>query len=285
MKNEKVKVINNLIEQSQKKYSKYRNYLDAEFYQSVYDALSNEESISYASMMIINKMVLKRLCDFVRDGDIDLEIDLLSDYDMITTTIMQKKKIEITQEIKESILINALETYQGDNIFSIHILDCIKRMNDPSKKHTIKEQVEEKEDTPIIIDINKEKNIIKENNNSEISDSEVIENVSFIDIVNNYIDENDLTSSNPNYIEDTFRKLSIFIGLDSDDILFKKFIYLRYGYHHDIYFQLDDISKILNISRDEVLEYYSKSMDLMKEALDIALNNVFKYDVKKYIKT
>ena len=188
---------------------------------------------------------MKRLAEFVHDGDIELEIVLIEEYLSKARFILDKKKID--RKLDETVVMKAIETYQGNKMFSLHILDCAKEM--------IKSEQQEEPK------MNQSKDLEKKQ-------------ISFTETVEQYVQNNNIEKCAPTYLENSFKILSTFMHLNDKDSLFNQFIYLKYGYYHDIYFSQQDIATILNISNEEVSKYYKESLILQKDTLNQVISHI-----------
>lgn len=93
----------------------------------------------YYELFIQNK-INKVLCNHVRNGNLDLEIILIDKYKPIVDYIFNKLKIGDNKINKEDVIIKSIETYDGAKLFSLHILDVLKKyfINDNSNKKLVK---------------------------------------------------------------------------------------------------------------------------------------------------
>lgn len=244
-KNEKEQLANLLINKAKKKYAKYVGYLDDSFYQREYQKLLKSDNLSMDSYFSMDNLIMKRLAEIVNDGDIELEISLIEEYLPKARFILNKKKIDI--KLDETVVMKAIETYQGNKMFSLHILDCTKEM--------IKSEQQEE---------------------PKINQSEDLEKkqMSFSEKIEQYVQNYNIEKCEPTFLENSFRTLSSFMNLDNEDSLFNRFIYLKYGYYHDIYFSHQDIITILNISNEEVSKYYKESLILQKDTLNQVISHI-----------
>ena len=211
----------------------------------------------------IANLTRKELSRIVNEGNVDLEIKLVNDYRSKTRFLMRKLNIPNTviKKIEEDVLIDAIENYDASSTFHVYILRCIKNQVE-ALKHKEKKEIQNKED--------------KQNNQNK----QKKQSLSFGEKLNEYINKNGIKKREPLYLENAFRIVKPFMD-EIEEPQFNKFIYLRYGYHDDIYFSLDDISNILNIDQEKVANYYNMSLSLLKKGTDVFINQYIKQETSK----
>lgn len=242
---------------SKKEFSKYQEYLSEEFYQNVVDELINNLEDGKTMSITIANLTRKELSRIVNEGNVDLEIKLVNDYRSKTQFLMRKLNIPntIIKKIEEDVLIDAIENYDASSTFHVYILRCIKNQVE-ALKHKEKKEIQNKED--------KQKR----------------QSLSFGEKLNEYINKNGIKKRDPLYLEKAFKIVKPFMD-EIEEPQFNKFIYLRYGYHDDIYFSLDDISNILNIDQEKAANYYDMSLSLLKKGTDAFINQYIKQEISK----
>lgn len=242
---------------SKKEFSKYQEYLSEEFYQNVVDELINNLEDGKTMSITIANFTRKELSRIVNEGNVDLEIKLVNDYRSKTQFLMRKLNIPntIIKKIEEDVLIDAIENYDASSTFHVYILRCIKNQVE-ALKHKEKKEIQNKED--------KQKR----------------QSLSFGEKLNEYINKNGIKKRDPLYLEKAFKIVKPFMD-EIEEPQFNKFIYLRYGYHDDIYFSLDDISNILNIDQEKAANYYNMSLSLLKKGTDAFINQYIKQEISK----
>lgn len=233
------KIVEVIVEKTKKQYSKYNEYLPKNFY----DELQRKLPSYYSSDMTVSpdvelkitasNLLLKELSKQVRNGNFEVEIELVNDYKGILRWIMIKKNIadEIYLKKGEDILMKAIETYEGNKTFLVHLYNCVK------------------------VDC---KNDIKENP----IDKKIIR----------YIEKEE-DYAEPNYLDLVGKELDIINYISKNDNMLYQFIYLKYGYKFNRYFTLIDIAEILNISMDKVKKYYKDSLTVLKDVVDLYLED------------
>lgn len=135
-KNRKVEdVLVNVIERVKEKYSEYQDVLNEEFYNKLEiellilykpDASINQQ---VELLLIASNLVLKRLVDEINLNNIDIEISLIEKYKNIVNLVMRKMGFseDVIDENRENILIDALKDYDGNRLFSLCIVDYIRK--------------------------------------------------------------------------------------------------------------------------------------------------------------
>lgn len=247
-------------------FSKYQEYLTDEFYQKIVEDLANDLDGEKIISITLANLAVKELSRIVNDGDINLELELVNDYRSKTQFLMRKLNIptSVIKKIEEDVLMEAIETYDASCTFYVHILKCTKNKIESLKKNEkIKNEKSSKKDA-----LEKPTKVPGK------------EELSFNDKLNVYITKKDIEKRKPSYLENAFRIIRPFIG-DIKEPQLNKFIYLRYGYHDDIYFSLDDISNILNINQEKAVSYYNMSLSLLKSGVDAAINQYLKQESSK----
>lgn len=247
-------------------FSKYQEYLTDEFYQKIVEDLANDLDGEKIISITLANLAMKELSRIVNDGDINLELELVNDYRSKTQFLMRKLNIptSVIKKIEEDVLMEAIETYDTSCTFYVHILKCTKNKIESLKKNEkIKNEKSSKKDG-----LEKPTKVPGK------------EKLSFNDKLNVYITKKDIEKRKPSYLENAFRIIRPFIG-DIKEPQLNKFIYLRYGYHDDIYFSLDDISNILNIDQEKAVSYYNMSLSLLKSGVDAAINQYLKQESSK----
>ena len=247
-------------------FSKYQEYLTDEFYQKIVEDLANDLDGEKIISITLANLAMKELSRIVNDGDINLELELVNDYRSKTQFLMRKLNIptSVIKKIEEDVLMEAIETYDASCTFYVHILKCTKNKIESLKKNEkIKNEKSSKKDG-----LEKPTKVPGK------------EKLSFNDKLNVYITKKDIEKRKPSNLENDFRIIRPFIG-DIKEPQLNKFIYLRYGYHDDIYFSLDDISNILNIDQEKAVSYYNMSLSLLKSGVDAAINQYLKQESSK----
>lgn len=247
-------------------FSKYQEYLTDEFYQKIVEDLANDLDGGKIISITLANLAMKELSRIVNDGNINLELELVNDYRSKTQFLMRKLNIptSVIKKIEEDVLMEAIETYDASCTFYVHILKCTKNKIESLKKNEkIKNEKSSKKDG-----LEKPTKVPGK------------EKLSFNDKLNVYITKKDIEKRKPSYLENAFRIIRPFIG-DIKEPQLNKFIYLRYGYHDDIYFSLDDISNILNIDQEKAVSYYNMSLSLLKSGVDTAINQYLKQESSK----
>lgn len=224
----KLQEIDKIINNTKNRFVKYQKYLDDEFYKVVYKMLIDENDLNSIN---VDNVVMKKLSAVAKSGNIDLEIELIEDY-------LQKSKLIITKmgkgiinrkNLEEDIIIEAIKTYNGEKFFSVHMVECYKKL------------INQKIKCPT---------------------------TSFSEEIDAYVKKNQVKLNKPTLLEKLFNSSYCLIEHDNDNDNFNKFIYLKYGFHNNVYFSLEDISSILKEDKEEIITRYKESLDLLKSFID-----------------
>ena len=243
----------------EEKFKEYQQYLSFQFYDDLENNLSKiDTSNSGLSPMIYLKqlagnLILKRLSELVRNGDIDLEIYLIEKYSSLLRTTMLKMKHSITeyQQYGETILMNAIETYNGEISFGVYLVQCIRGFK------------------------------VKEDTSTETI--AVAKELSLDERISAFLKENPIFSREPDDIDGLFHKLNGIEKIATQDIRKNEFLYVKYGYYKDIYFTLEEASTILGIDKKVLQEYYKESLLQFKEIINQYIDQAISTDsLKKY---
>ena len=142
MENLNTKSFYNTIEE----YSKFnkllpRNYMQTlyKMYRKSYDVKCGLSADIYYKFLIQNRITLL-LCQKIIKDNIDLEIYLIEKYMPIVDYIFNKLRLNESDINKEDVIIKAIETYDGVRLFSLHILDTLKKDYINKEKVLIKKQ-------------------------------------------------------------------------------------------------------------------------------------------------
>lgn len=216
-----------------KEYENFSKYLPEDIFECTYEKFC--EFYNYECGinpevcfgLYLQNQVNKELCSQVNKGNIDLEIELIDKY-MPTLEYIIRKKNARNDIDKEGIIIASIKTYDGAKLFSLHMLDILKKCNF----------------SIMSLEGPKEFNVI----------------------VEEYISENKVVISNPNYYDELFIKFKVFDYINNEDL--KRYAYLRYGHHNGIYFSNEDVMKILNIDAATIGLMYKKCLNLLKQVID-----------------
>lgn len=235
-----------------KKYGYYTNYLGENFFEELFNTFFNiydfENGInSEISFMIYLKNQLnKRLTDIINAGNIDLEIELIDKYSNLLNYIILKMNIENKIINREDILITAIENYDGNKFFSLHIVEIVKNKTRTSSLKT-----------------------------SSIMSEEHISN--FDSVIEKYLSNNKfLTFSELSYLDNLLNQFNIITKTSSDNL--RKYIYLKCGYYKGFCFNDNVISNILSLSKKEVKKLHQESLILLKEIINNYIDLIISYD-------
>lgn len=255
-----------LIRKCLKEYENYNQYLTKDFFYEEYDNFKNSYSYECGISpeiifkMFIKNKVLKKLSEYIRNGDIDLEIELIDKYTPLTNSILSKMNITgLDLKINiEDILIKSLETYDGNKSFSLYIVENIRKIT--------KDNLEKIND----LETKNEKN----------------KKLSFEQLIEEYVSQSQISSFTPNDIDYLVKKFNIIDYVDNDKL--KKYVFLRFGYYNNIYFNNIEIEKIMSISKEDGLVMYKEILNILKSILNEKINLVISNDFykdKQYLKS
>lgn len=186
-----------------KEYKIFSKYLPPEFIEEEYikfcDNYNIENGINpeiYFGLYIQN-IINYELC-MKCSNSIELEIELIDKYMPILEFLI--RKLKITKQLdKEGILIKAIDAYDGTKLFSLHILDVLRK--------TINPELEKRGD------------------------------ISFDEEINDYIDNNKLSLGNLTYLDNLFIKLNVFEKIVDENL--RKYAYLKFGYFNHYFIDSD----------------------------------------------
>lgn len=237
-----------LICQYIKEYQDYYQYLDEQFFEETYTKFLNTPNIVvginrdvYFGIYLRNQVDFE-LCKLARNGNIDLEIQLIDRYTPILNMILSKLQWELQD--KEGIIILAIETYDGEKMFSQHILRVLRNPD----------MFQAKTD---------EFSNIEEHTNNQISP--INENVD--EPIESFLENSTLVSCELTDIETLFINLKVIYFIKDEKL--KKYAELKYGYHNNVFFSNSDIAQILDSEMNEIIK-------MNKECLNILLNVINK---------
>lgn len=246
---EKLKAM--LISKYKNQFKLYSEYLSEDFYEYVWMQFQEEYQSSfginqeiYFDLYIQNKLN-KELVEYIKNGDIDLEIELIEKYSPILNLIISKMHLEDKITDKEAILIEALETYNGKRLFSLHIVDTIRNI--------LKRQ------------------IIQENNELPQLATRPLEERIQASITNR------IEGKSLSYLERLYLVFDLINK--TQDINIKEYLYLRCGYYKNIFFQEVEISQIMEISSEKLKETRNQCLILLKNTINTYIDLVISYDL------
>lgn len=245
--NHKETIINKLLHNIEIKYADFVEYFDEKFYENIKINLleqihGQEVDGSIQLGMRVDNLVLKYLCDQVRNDNVDIEILLVDKFMSTLRLIKRTGKLKGVEEFNdEDILMEAIESYYGNETFSLHLNACLRKMVNKDKKEDFLSKV-------------KRYAFLKDNESSNI-------------------------------INTIIRILDIYEIIPESEELLKKFIYLKYGYFDECYFNLEEISAILEIDMSLVIDLYRKSLVYAKEIGDSYYMNLNLEQIKCKIKS
>ena len=207
----------NVVENAKKKYQDYNisNKKLMELLDKAIDSANSQKdtniSLDVLTMSELDKKVCLYLKEQVQNDDLEAEILVIEKYKFVFNRLKQ----EYTTEQKEEMIKEALLNYTGKDLFSLYLL------------HYIKRQIEEEKIEETELDLNKLKDMVKENKlEAQCNDEDSMLYKYFYDI-------DDIVNGNYTIKE-------------------KAIILLRFGYINGNYYSELQISEMLNIDYDYV---------------------------------
>lgn len=239
-----------------KQYKNFIEYLPEDFLQNQYNTFIQTYSyecglnkdISFG--LYLQNSINTILCHQIRNGNIDLEIELLDKYMPVLELIIRKLRIYEDLD-KEGLLIKSIETYDGTKLLSLHILSVVRNRN------------------------NLETKIIPNNEKDELIEQPIIED--FDSIIEKYIVQNKPINNKPSYLDMLFIKLEVSNLIDNE--ILKKYILLKFG-HYNLYFSNEDIARILGIDISLVNQMHIKCLELLRQVMNRKIENIIEYYIK-----
>lgn len=256
-----------LIQYFLKEYGCYDKYLSEDFFNNELDKFEKAYNIDCGVCpkllfkLLIKNSVLKELAQCIRQGDIDLEIKLIDQYIPLINLIILKMDLQKHNINSEDIFIKSIESYDGNKIFSLHIIDIIR------------------ED---ILNNNIEEDKLSEEKNTNITEKK---EETFEQQIKNYLSIKEVYKNNSTDIDKLIKKLKIIDYVEENEL--KKYVYLRFGYFENIYFESKDIANIIGIPEEDCIYLYRNTLLKLKEILNKSIDNILSYnfdDGKKFIK-
>ena len=138
-----------LIKYFQKEYECYEKYLPKDFFFNELLILEKEYNKDckicpeILFKILIKNSILRELSQQIKQGDIDLEIDLIDKYTPLINRIISKMKLKDINIDNESILIKAIESYDGKIIFSLHLISIIRNKLNAKENNKLKQSYQD----------------------------------------------------------------------------------------------------------------------------------------------
>lgn len=261
-------IIKDLLPKIKEKYARYSDFMKKEDLKNIiskyHKSMSqngNSNNIVY-SMMEVENLVRFYLCNKAKE-DVDLEILLLDEFTSVFNITARKLGFfeKDIKEKREDILIEAIETYNGQISFYLHLTKLLKQKV---------KSLNEKQLKP------KKQIISLEKNKEDILNKVPPEKKDLNSIIDEYIKNNDINNT-PNYLEYVFNALDILNQIKIEDDTFQNFILLKYAFYKEIYFSNNDIAKILNKDIREINKYYMNSLKLLKEFINFYMDQTVEF--------
>lgn len=132
LREEKEREIKEFIEIAKEKFISYNDYIDADFYKNIYSEAKKIEDIEDID---IENMIMKKLAYLSDSDDKKLLSEIIKDYKYRAGLIIERigKEKCYDEELEKELIIKALESYQGDKMFSLHMVNSCKEMFEEKK--------------------------------------------------------------------------------------------------------------------------------------------------------
>ncbi len=227
----------------------------------------------YVSFLAERKLFIK-LKDEILAGNIELEILLVERY--LSTAKFQLRQLKYLEDdsnkVAEDAIIYCIENYSGESGFKSAILKSLKKI------------IRDKEDK-IKGQSTVEFNATSTSEDVDLPATDLNQLSSSLEASNKTVTELALPADDivrmPNQLELLIRTVDILHLVPIDDELYLKFISLKYGYYENQYYNLDEISQILNISLEQSIKYYQDSLNYLKNWFGLQLEKTYTYYIQK----
>lgn len=227
----------------------------------------------YVSFLAERKLFIK-LKDEILAGNIELEILLVERY--LSTAKFQLRQLKYLEDdsnkVAEDAIIYCIENYSGESGFKSAILKSLKKI------------IRDKEDK-IKGQSTVESNATSTSEDVDLPATDLNQLSSSLEASNKTVTELALPADDivrmPNQLELLIRTVDILHLVPIDDELYLKFISLKYGYYENQYYNLDEISQILNISLEQSIKYYQDSLNYLKNWFGLQLEKTYTYYIQK----
>lgn len=246
-----------LIKNIKKKYQRYLEYMsDQEIKETLIQAIQQQKSKtkqqkndnieeSILIMMEFDNIARYNLCQRAIH-DVDLEILLIDEFTPFFN-IMARKFLyheSTIKQMRENYLIEAIETYSGDISFHLYLTRLLRETIKPKK-------------------IDKKPS---QNNWTSMLDT--------------YIEKIKKRKS-PSDFEILFHTLDIVHKIEIEDLNFKRFICLKYGFYYEIYFSNEQIQELLNLEDNQIHQYEIKSLKILNWFVNYYIDQAIEIEKKK----
>lgn len=227
----------------------------------------------YVSFLAERKLFIK-LKDEILAGNIELEILLVERY--LSTAKFQLRQLKYLEDdsnkVAEDAIIYCIENYSGESGFKSAILKSLKKI------------IRDKEDK-IKGQSTVESNATSTSEDVDLPATDLNQLSSSLEASNKTVTELALPADDivrmPNQLDLLIRTVDILHLVPIDDELYLKFISLKYGYYENQYYNLDEISQILNISLEQSIKYYQDSLNYLKNWFGLQLEKTYTYYIQK----
>ena len=227
----------------------------------------------YVSFLAERKLFIK-LKDEILAGNIELEILLVERY--LSTAKFQLRQLKYLEDdsnkVAEDAIIYCIENYSGESGFKSAILKSLKKIIRDKEDKIKGQSTVESNATSISEDVD-----LPATDLNQLSSSLEASNKTVTELA---LPADDIVRM-PNQLELLIRTVDILHLVPIDDELYLKFISLKYGYYENQYYNLDEISQILNISLEQSIKYYQDSLNYLKNWFGLQLEKTYTYYIQK----
>lgn len=227
----------------------------------------------YVSFLAERKLFIK-LKDEILAGNIELEILLVERY--LSTAKFQLRQLKYLEDdsnkVAEDAIIYCIENYSGESGFKSAILKSLKKIIRDKEDKIKGQSTVESNATSTSEDVD-----LPATDLNQLSSSLEASNKTGTELA---LPADDIVRM-PNQLDLLIRTVDILHLVPIDDELYLKFISLKYGYYENQYYNLDEISQILNISLEQSIKYYQDSLNYLKNWFGLQLEKTYTYYIQK----
>lgn len=273
-KKEKGKVIEKFpieaeIANFESKYPSILPYIDPNLIRRLYetsipkDSRENGVSWNITANFTVEKKFFLALKELIIDGDIDLEIAVVEQFMPIGRMLIRKlgyKESDIDNKV-ETAITEAIENYTGQDGFKSCILQELKDMIRGKEKK-------------VSVTLEEPKKVELEEKTVSILESKTIEEPVKEE---QWIVPTDGKLRPPTTLDQLLFQIDILNNSPLEDDTYIKFLSLKYGYHYNQFFSLEEISQILSISLEKTRDYYLQSLQFVKDWFGLQLDKYYTY--------
>ncbi len=212
----------------------------------------------------VEKKFFLALKEMVLAGDIDLEIAIIEQFMPIGRMLIKKLGYmgEDLDHKVETAITTATENYLGVEGFKSTILQELKNIvrgkkeipkptlsDSPSGEETNKKEPMPELTSPVPVQKEEKKLVVPNDGKNRPATS----------------------------LDQLLRNIDVLKNSPLEDENYLKFLSLKYGYHDNQFFTLEEISQILSISFEKSREYYMQSLQFVKDWFGLQLDQYYVY--------